>query len=855
MLATQKILNLLGWADLGLDSTEKGLSIAPSIYGYESTACPCAICAEAVAGASMVPGNQNDPNFRGIDFFFPPSTGQGPSTPDNRPGNRFDSGRGPVPLPQDRGQRQSPNNINTDFGQPQAAGINDIANSEVFNLSSNISASKTIYLDFNGYNTSGTAWNAQGSNSISSIPAFSLDSTVSTTYSQAELDAIKEIFLRVAADYAPFNVNVTTAAPVADRITRSSSSDSVYGTVAAIGNVGSTIYSGAGGIAYVGIYDLTESSTASQSGSYYKPALVFPGRLGSNKNIAEATSHEVGHNLNLRHDGTSTSSYYSGGGSSPGWAPIMGVGYGEPLVQFSRGQYSSANNFENDFTNITSEGVGRYPDSANTSLTNASTITLNSTGYGGVYDMINLMSSNGDSAVDGDFFKFVAPSSGAATISINNALMYSKNGGVSYIGSDLPSGYGNVHLDAQILDSIGNVVSDWNNNTQLDVSSLSASVVAGQTYYVKVMPNATIPDLSIGETTWGSLGSYALRINATTSTDTTAPLVSSFSPVDGAAGVAVGSNIILTFNESIARGTGTITLRSGSASGSILESFDAATSARLSVSGSTITVDPTSNLAAGTNYYLVFPTGSVRDLAGNNYLGTSTYDFFTASSVDDYTATTSTTGVVNVGSSVTGNLERVGDHDWFRVNLTDGTAYTFRQNATTLADPLLSLRNSSGAFISSNDDSGDTNNSLIQHTATYTGAHFLDAGAYLDNITGTYVVSAAVVDDYAANTSTTGVVNVGSSASGNIQFTGDHDWFRVSLTAGRTYTFRQNGTGLGDPELTLRNSSGASITSNDDSGGTRNSLIQYKATYTGAYFLDAGGFGNNATGTYTVSAI
>jgi len=165
------------------------------------------------------------------------------------------------------------------IGTQRSLGIGSISNAEVFTLSSNPSAPKTIYLDFNGYDTSATAWNdpnvTASADRISSMSVFSLDSTVSTSYSQAELDAIKEIFLRVAADYAPFYVNVTTAAPSTDNITRSTSSDSTYGTVVSIGNVGSQ-WSGAGGIAYVGIYDLVDTT------NYYKPALVFPSRLGGN---------------------------------------------------------------------------------------------------------------------------------------------------------------------------------------------------------------------------------------------------------------------------------------------------------------------------------------------------------------------------------------------------------------------------------------------------------------------------------------------------------------------------------------------------------------------------------------------
>jgi hypothetical protein len=80
---------------------------------------------------------------------------------------------------------------------------------------------------------------------------------------------------------------------------------------------------------------------------FYKPALVFYDKLGSGneKNVAEAISHEAGHNMGLSHDGTASVGYYQGHGSgATGWAPIMGVGYYQALVQWSKGEYSGANN-------------------------------------------------------------------------------------------------------------------------------------------------------------------------------------------------------------------------------------------------------------------------------------------------------------------------------------------------------------------------------------------------------------------------------------------------------------------------------------------------------------------------------
>jgi len=37
-------------------------------------------------------------------------------------------------------------------------------------------------------------------------------------------------------------------------------------------------------------------------------------------------------------------------------------------------------------------------------------------------------------------------------------------------------------------------------------------------------------------------------------------------------------------------------------------------------------------------------------------------------------------------------------------------------------------------------------------------------------------------------------VSVGGSIGGNIEATGDEDWFRVTLTAGRSYQFDLEGT-------------------------------------------------------------
>jgi len=264
-------------------------------------------------------------------------------------------------------------------------------------------------------------------------------------------------------------------------------------------------------------------------------------------------------------------------------------------------------------------------------------------------------------------------------------------------------------------------------------SLLSYTVGAGGTYYLEARGYST------------QLGDYVLSASGT---DVTAPTVSSFSPADEAASVAVGSNVTLTFSEAIQRGTGTIYLKN--AAGTTIESFDAATSARVSISGATLTIDATANLAYATGYRVEFGAGTVRDFAGNAYAGTASYNFTTvgATGGDDYAANTATNGALAPGGSATGHIETVGDRDWFAVNLVAGQAYAFRLDGAAsngLWDPYLSLYNSGGSFIASNDDGGSNLNSLLNYTAGANGTYYLEARAYGSRL-GDYVLSASGTD-------------------------------------------------------------------------------------------------------------
>ncbi|HEY9631476.1 MAG TPA: Ig-like domain-containing protein [Coleofasciculaceae cyanobacterium] len=115
----------------------------------------------------------------------------------------------------------------------------------------------------------------------------------------------------------------------------------------------------------------------------------------------------------------------------------------------------------------------------------------------------------------------------------------------------------------------------------------------------------------------------------TAQTDFTPP-TATFSPADEALDVEVSSNLVLTFDEPVQKGTGKIKLTGGAAPIDILVTSDAVT---ISGDGLTVTVNPTNDFAFSKGYTIFVDYGAFQDLAGNSYDGTETWNFTTAAFV------------------------------------------------------------------------------------------------------------------------------------------------------------------------------------------------------------------------------
>jgi titin len=197
-----------------------------------------------------------------------------------------------------------------------AAGTNPLTS--VPALNSNLGAPVNIYLDFNG--AASQAW---GGYNVPATPAFSQDGDV-TTFTDAELTAIQEIWARVSEAYAPFNVNVTTVDP--------GSYVDGQSLAVVIGGSSGWLGAAAGGVAYVGSF----------TNGLQNVVWVFSDNLagGYAKYVADAAEHESGHAFGLQHQsaysGATKTAEYRGGTSLV--APIMGSSYSAARSKWAYGQ-------------------------------------------------------------------------------------------------------------------------------------------------------------------------------------------------------------------------------------------------------------------------------------------------------------------------------------------------------------------------------------------------------------------------------------------------------------------------------------------------------------------------------------
>jgi len=134
--------------------------------------------------------------------------------------------------------------------------------------------------------------------------------------------------------------------------------------------------------------------------------------------------------------------------------------------------------------------------------------------------------------------------------------------------------------------------------------------------------------------------------------DTSAPAVLTVSPANGAAGVAVSSSIVLTFNKNLDPSTvsnSTITVSDTAFIGILAGSY--------AVSGTTVTFTPLTALPGSTLVFVAVPVNGLQDLSGNKNVSVNFSSSFTTASVTDTTApqvvATPNNGATGIGLNAT----------------------------------------------------------------------------------------------------------------------------------------------------------------------------------------------------------
>ena len=211
--------------------------------------------------------------------------------------------------------------------------------------------------------------------------------------------------------------------------------------------------------------------------------------------------------------------------------------------------------------------------------------------------------------------------------------------GTNVVGTSLSisgiSTLGTVKISSGIITATSGVVTYYGDGRYLDLTNNSRSGI-GSTFTSGAVNGNLFYHIDYGklfvyydEVALG-IGNNAFWVDAAPFNVGNIPIPITFSPSIGATGVAPNSNIIITFSQQITKGTGNITLRENSASGTAFSTINVSSSS-VTISGGAVTIDPPENIGTATTTFVVVDAGAFSGLTTTfvNAL-INTYSFTTA---------------------------------------------------------------------------------------------------------------------------------------------------------------------------------------------------------------------------------
>jgi len=223
----------------------------------------------------------------------------------------------------------------------------------------------------------------------------------------------------------------------------------------------------------------------------------------------------------------------------------------------------------------------------------------------------------------------------------------------------------------------GTSATDFETKTasQTITATLSTSLASGEILYGSIDNGANWTDITSKVTTtaisWDSAtlsGSSLIAFKVTDAAgnegaiasqayvlDTSAPSVSgATTPADNATDIVIGADLSITFDENVLLSSGNITVKNLT---DVTETVIDVTnhSSQLSISGSTLTINPSSDLLAGKSYAVQIDSTALTDTAGNDFAGIADdviWNFDTAAGSSEDTSIVVFNTVANLGNGV-----------------------------------------------------------------------------------------------------------------------------------------------------------------------------------------------------------
>ena len=150
----------------------------------------------------------------------------------------------------------------------------------------------------------------------------------------------------------------------------------------------------------------------------------------------------------------------------------------------------------------------------------------------------------------------------------------------------------------------------------------------------------------------------------------------------------------------------------------------------------------------GLNSFLNFTAS----YTGTYYASVGSYDdnfsgdYILSLSLDDFANDSATEGILNYGEILEGDLEVIGDIDWFSFETEIGDEFQIDLEGITLNDSYLNLYDLDGKLVAYNDDSSSGNlDSRINFSSEYSGNYFISVESFKNRYKGNYSLSSQLI--------------------------------------------------------------------------------------------------------------